>query len=106
MVGICICERHGRTGLADVCEHLTLAVSSRTAPPQVITIKFNCGEFAGKPDAHMVLSIMYCPSCAEEFGFPLSDGELPETEWQPMTERGRFTGACSSCLSEVIENQG
>ena len=105
MVGICICERHGRSGLDDVCEHIALAVSSRATPPRLITIKFDFGEFAGKADAHMILSIIYCPTCAEEFGFPLSDGELPEAEWQPMTQRGRFTGACASCLSDAVGSQ-
>ena len=105
MVGICICERHGRAGLADVCEHLALAVSSRSTPPQVITIKFNFGEFAAMPGADMVLMNMYCRNCAEEFGFPPSSGDLPASEWQPMIEAGRFTGLCSTCLSDAVGSQ-
>ena len=102
MVGVCLCERHGRAGLADVCHHIALAVSSRVTPPEVITAEFNFGDFAGIPDAPMILSLRYCQSCVEDFGFPPESRELPDTEFDTMAGKGLFTGTCASCLREAI----
>jgi hypothetical protein len=105
MVGVCICERHGRAGLADVCHHITLAVSANMTPPEVITAKFNFGNFAGIPDAPMIFLLQYCQSCVADFGFPPESCELPDIEFDTMTGRGLFTGTCASCLLEAIVAQ-
>jgi hypothetical protein len=102
MVGICICEHHGRVGLADVCHHIALALAARATPPEIIIAKFNFGKFAGIPDAPMIFLLQYCRSCAEDFSFPPVSRELPDTEFDMMAGRGLFTGTCASCLREAI----
>jgi hypothetical protein len=102
MVGVCMCERHGRAGLADVCYHIALAVSTRVTPPEVIIAEFNFGNLAGIPDAPMIFLLKYCRSCVEDFGFPPESRELPDAEFDTMVGEGLSTGTCASCLREAI----
>jgi hypothetical protein len=102
MVGICICKRHGRAGLADVCQHIARDVSARVSPAEIISARFDLGTFAGITDAPMVLTLHYCRACAGDYRFPPESGELPEEELEAMWESGPFRGACDHCLYEVI----
>ena len=102
MVGICICEQHGRAGLADVCIHIAEAVTLRSRTNNVVSIRFKMGHFANQVDAEVILVLTYCPNCAEDYGFPTANCELTDSDWEEFARGGQFTGVCAECLKEVI----
>ena len=98
MIGVYLCEDHGRAGLADVCIHIAEAVSSRSPTPDVVSVKFQMGNFGNQREAAVILVLNYCRLCAVDHGFPTQDCELPGEAWEVVSKRGQFTGVCGACL--------
>ena len=101
MVGVCICEHHGRAGLADVCIHIHEAVTSRSGAHNVVTARFKVGNLGNQQDTDVIFTLFYCATCATEYGFPTSNCELPEADWEEFDTRGQFTAVCYECMKEV-----
>ena len=101
MVGVYICEHHGRAGLADVCIHVAEAVSSGSQAHDVVSAHLRITNF-GNQAAEMILTLSYCHSCATDYGFPTRNSELQEAALEAVLTRGQFTGVCRECLNDVM----
>jgi len=103
MVGVCICEHHGRAGLADVCIHVAEAVSSGSPTHDIVSARFRMGRFSNQQDAEVIFTLSYCQACAMDHGFPTSDSDLFEGAWERVVAGDKFTGVCGQCLREAIK---
>ena len=103
MVGVCICEHHGRAGLADVCIHVAEAVSSGSGAHDVVSARIRMGSFGNQQDAEMILTFIYCHACAIQHGLPNHDSDLPEDVSDAVFAEGEFTGVCGECLDQAMK---
>ncbi len=104
MVGVCICEHHGRAGLADVCIHIHEAVSTGSRMSDVFSASFRMGNFNNREGAEIVFTLNYCRKCATTHGLPTHNCEFPEANWEGLENKSQFTGVCGECLKDLISD--
>ena len=61
MVGVCICEHHGRAALADVCIYIHEAVDQRSRAHNVVSARFRMGNFGGQQHAEVIFTLFFVP---------------------------------------------
>ena len=98
-MGVCVCEYHGKTGIAFVCSHIKKDIQNRTKSKAAVKANFPVQlDAEEKYQANLVLK--YCFACVAEYDFPNTDCIISEAEFDSMYAKN-FTTACHKCFKEL-----
>ena len=91
-----ICTLHGNTFMSVVCPHIDEGITAGDLPNTIIRIAVDCG---------FVFPYLYCPVCAEHYGYPSENTRVTGEEFEQLPEI-RLVPVCSDCFREARDRQG
>ncbi len=104
MPGI-ICTLHGNTFMSVVCPHIRQGVTSESLPETIIKMVVDHGFLLGDPEMPLLFPHLYCPGCAEQYGYPSGDARLTGDEFELLPEM-QLIPVCSDCFREARDREG
>ena len=100
-----ICTLHGNTFMSVVCPHIEQGITSGSLPAKIIRMDVDYGNLAGDPRMPMAFPNVYCPVCAEHYGYLSENTRVTGEEFEPLPEM-RLIPVCSDCFREARDRQG
>jgi hypothetical protein len=96
-MGLCICPKHGKQGIRNVCSHLGEAVRQKQQIHSYVEISSVVAEL-------VTIYFHYCPNCIERLQLPQAGGniELPEEEEEAEKVLGPLDYVCDGRFNETI----
>jgi hypothetical protein len=88
-----------------VCPHIRRGITSGSLPKKIINMVVDYGNIAGDPKMPMVFPHVYCPVCAEQYGYPSEDTRVTGDEFEPLPEM-QLMPVCSDCFGEALDRAG
>jgi hypothetical protein len=102
-MGIIICEKHGRQGIVQVCEHVRADVLTGSSTVDCVITAEEVLEYFG--DVPVAFTVGYCDTCAKQYDLPLHGGVLPNSISDPPTEFGnQIKPVCAECFKLLKES--
>lgn len=95
------CSHHQLQGIDLVCSHIAKSIDTNENIETIISLDLISDDSLNSFEA-MDCTVFYCPTCAEQYDFPLKDDELPESEYENVVGKG-FKGVCSKCFKLTQE---
>jgi hypothetical protein len=93
-MGVVICNKHGRSGIAFACEHLVNPVERPAPLPHSMLFEYG---LAGSEDLGYVIAALLCDACVANHQPPESGSFLAD----PFEEIDKFAQpTCANCLRE------
>lgn len=100
-----ICTLHGNTFMSVVCPHIEHGITSGSLPKTIIRMIVNHGYLLGDPEIPLLFPNLYCPTCAEQYGYPFEDTRLTDEEFESLLEMQQIP-VCSNCFREARDREG
>jgi hypothetical protein len=100
-----ICTLHGNTFMSVVCPHIEQGIMSGPLPATIIRMVVDHGYLLGDPEITLLFPHLYCPACAEQYGYPSGDTRITGDEFESLPEM-QLIPVCSDCFREVRDREG